>query len=292
MERFSRQHEGREVNLPSQDVLDAFRVAGVPVVLPGGEGRSVQVGDVVFKPADPDPESTAWLAETMAAVGEDGFRVARPLRTVSGAWSFGGWTASRHVAGVEPDHRAELRWLDIVAAGRAFHRSLERLSRPGFLDRRSNWWATGDRVAWQEQEPDLLPVFQGPYEVLSVLFGPPPPDRPQLVHGDLTGNVLFAPGLAPAIIDLSPYWRPPSFGEAVVLGDALIWHGAEADLLDQAATHGMRDVVRYVARAIVHRLVTTSERARERHVEHDPDTLAEVERYQRTAELVTDYARG
>ena len=32
----------------------------------------------------------------------------------------------------------------------------------------------------------------------------------QLVHGDLSGNVLLAHGLPPAVIDFSPYWRPPA----------------------------------------------------------------------------------
>ena len=30
----------------------------------------------------------------------------------------------------------------------------------------------------------------------------------QLIHGDLTENILFAEGLSPAVIDFSPYWRP------------------------------------------------------------------------------------
>ena len=37
------------------------------------------------------------------------------------------------------------------------------------------------------------------------------------MHGDLTGNVLFAEGLPPAILDLSLYFRPPGFATAVVL---------------------------------------------------------------------------
>jgi len=47
--------------------------------------------------------------------------------------------------------------------------------------------------------------------------------RSQLIHGDLTGNVLFAEHLPPAIIDLSPYWRPTSFASAIVIADALVW---------------------------------------------------------------------
>ena len=52
------------------------------------------------------------------------------------------------------------------------------------------------------------------------------------MHGDLTGNVLFARGLPPAVIDFSPYWRPVGFASAVVVGDALLWEGADESLLD------------------------------------------------------------
>ena len=52
-----------------------------------------------------------------------------------------------------------------------------------------------------------------------LLAQPDPPDEPQLVHCDLTGNVLFAAGLPPAVIDISPYWRPPSYAEGVVVAD-------------------------------------------------------------------------
>jgi hypothetical protein len=53
----------------------------------------------------------------------------------------------------------------------------------------------------------------------------------QLVHGDLAGNVLFHPELPPLVIDLSPYWRPPAFASAVVVVDALVWLGADEDLV-------------------------------------------------------------
>ncbi|MEK8145735.1 hypothetical protein NKH18_44060 [Streptomyces sp. M10(2022)] len=59
------------------------------------------------------------------------------------------------------------------------------------------------------------------------------PDR--LVHGDLTGNVLFAPGLSPAVIDFSAYWRPVAYADAVVAVDGLLWHGADRELADLAA---------------------------------------------------------
>ncbi|MGW6059273.1 aminoglycoside phosphotransferase [Streptomyces sp. NPDC055189] len=282
------------MTLPGRDVLNAFRLTGRTVRLPGGEGNSVRVGDVVLKPTGPDGEFAEWLGDVMESLTEDGFRVARPLRAITGAWSHDGWAASRFVAGAEPDHAAAPRWLEVVAAGRAFHRALADVPRPGFLDRRRDWWAIGDRVAWQEEKADLLPALREPYDELAALLGPMPRVRPQLVHGDLTGNVLFAPGLAPAVIDFSPYWRPPAFGEAVVVGDALIWHGAGPELLHEAASASGPDFVEYVARALVFRLVTSSERIRALPVDatHDTETDSEVRRYEHAARLLTCLVRA
>jgi len=76
----------------------------------------------------------------------------------------------------------------------------------------------------------------------------------QIVHGDLAGNVLFNPGSAPAIIDVSPYWRPTAYADGVVIADALCWHDAAGSLLEQAGVS-----VPAVARALLFRVLTTSE---------------------------------
>jgi len=279
------------MTVPGRDVLAAFGLTGSPVALVGGEGRSVRVGDVVLKPADEDLQAAEWLACMMASIPEEGFRISRPLRTADGGWTYGGWTASRYVPGTEPDHCAAPRWLEIIAAGRAFHRALVGLPRPDFLDRRSDRWEIGNKVAWQEREPDLVAGFLKPYVELSSLLVSSPCEQSQLVHGDLTGNVLFAPGLAPAVIDFSPYWRPAAFGEAVVVGDALIWHGADEELLRKAASDSGPDFIQFVVRAVIYRLVTSSERCRSERVEGSADTLAELGRYERAVSLLADFAR-
>lgn len=280
------------MTIPGRDVLDAFQLTGEPVRLPGGEGRSVRVGGVVLKPAGPDREFAEWLPGVMAAVPEDGFRVARPLRATTGTWSYGGWTASLFLPGAEPDRAAAPRWLEVIAAGRAFHRALAGVPRPGFLGRRRDWWATGDRVAWQERGTDLLPALGNAYHELRALLDAKPRDRSQLVHGDLTGNVLFEPGLAPAVIDFSPYWRPPAFGEAVVVGDALTWHGAGAELLHAVAADSGPDFTQYVARAIIFRLATSNERLRAMTAAHSGEASAEARRYEHAAGLLSDFARA
>jgi uncharacterized protein (TIGR02569 family) len=75
----------------------------------------------------------------------------------------------------------------------------------------------------------------------------------QLVHGDLTGNVLFADGLPPAVIDFSPFWRPPGYATAIVVGDALLWEGADESLL--AAVSRVDDFPQLLLRALVFRAV-------------------------------------
>jgi hypothetical protein len=65
-----------------------------------------------------------------------------------------------------------------------------------------------------------------------------PVDLPcQLIHGDLGGNVLFHDSLPPAVIDVSPYWRPPGYADAIVVADAVAWHGAGDELVERLLRH-------------------------------------------------------
>jgi hypothetical protein len=101
-----------------------------------------------------------------------------------------------------------------------------------------------------------------------------PLGRPQIVHGDLTGNVLLAAGMAPAVIDISPYWRPPAYADGIVVADALCWHGAQPSVLDQTGVP-----VEAVARGLLFRMATTNIRADSGEARLDPDD--EAQRYER-----------
>ncbi len=75
----------------------------------------------------------------------------------------------------------------------------------------------------------------------------------QVIHGDLTGNVLFADPLPPAVIDLAPYWRPAEFATAIVVADALVWEGA--DIAELKPTTGTDRFGQFLVRAILYRIV-------------------------------------
>jgi hypothetical protein len=157
------------------------------------------------------------------------------------------------VEGAEPDYASESVWLEIIRAGRAFHRAVAPRSRPRCLDERSDPWAAADRAAWDEQPLHPHTAFADVARRLRQALQPL--GDSQLVHGDLTRNVLFARTLPPAVIDLSPYWRPPAYAEGVVLADALCWHDASPSVLADAGV-----AVAAVARGLLFRMLTTSER--------------------------------
>ena len=230
-------------------MLAAFGVAdSTPVALAGGRGASWQVGDLVLKPADVGQDELTWHAQTYPHVRLDRFRLPRPQAASDGSLCVAGWCATQFAAG----RHEQRRWPEIIAVGARFHAALRGIPRPRFLDTRSSPWAISDRVAWGE-----IPVGDYPQvphlRQLSATIEPVSA-RDQLVHGDISGNVLFHDRLPPAIIDFSPYWRPAAYASAIVVADALVWEGASSDVLGAVSDIG--DFGQYLVRALIFRAVT------------------------------------
>jgi uncharacterized protein (TIGR02569 family) len=228
-------------------VLRAFGAAGRPQVLAGGKNGTWRCGDVVLKPAEGEAD-TIWRCGVLDTLPESAdFRIARPLRAAGGGWLAEGWEAARFVPGLADPRRVD----DVIVAGAGFHRAVAALPRPSFLDTTADPWAYGDRLAWEL--PGTGPGRRS--ELLATLLtARRPVDLPaQLVHGDLLGNVLFADGLPPAVIDWSAYWRPPGWAVAVV--DALCWHGAGPGVVDRWAH--LSDWRQLLIRALIYRIATT-----------------------------------
>ena len=170
------------------------------------------------------------------------------MTTADGSLCVGGWCATAQLAG-RHEHG---RWAEIVAAGERLHAAFRDVPRPQFLDRRSSPWAVADRVAWGEIR---LAGLENVRHLARLAAAIRPVSAPsQLIHGDLTGNVLFDDRLPPAIIDLSPYWRPVGYASAIVIADALVWEGADAGVL-RAVGH-VREFGQYLVRALIFRLVS------------------------------------
>jgi hypothetical protein len=221
---------------PPAHVLAAFGAAGTPEPLAGGTGRSWRAGSLVLKPLDCAEREIPWQAQLFGSIQQDGFRIAAPLPDVVDGWTAKPFLEGRHEHG---------RWRDVIAAGHCFHAALAGEPRPdAIIDARTNPWEIGDRVAWGERR------YHGIDDLLAALE---PVDAPsQLMHGDLTGNVLFHDELPPAIIDFAPYWRPTEYATAIIATDAVLWEGAPEDLLDAAQPQNL-------LRALIYRGVTSLE---------------------------------
>lgn len=233
---------------PGARVLAAFGCTADPVPLPGGRGTSWRCGDLVLKPVDGDAAALAWAERALGDRSSGRVRWGRPVRTRTGALTADGWAAWTRVAG----RHEPRRWVDAIRAGEAFADALADLPRPGHLAARTDPWAVADRVAWGEADLpglDRLPHVRALRAARRPVAAPP-----QVVHGDLTGNVLLAPGLPPAVIDPSVYWRPVGFGSAVVVADALAFEGAGPDLLGVPRDQDERGQL--LLRAVLFRVVT------------------------------------
>ena len=138
------------------------------------------------------------------------------------------WCAQRFVSG-SPAPRHD----EILRAGVALHEALAPLPEPRFLRGRTDLYSWADRLSWGEIDDDgrigsghgarlfcTLATGRRPIEVVS-----------QVAHGDLYGTVLFAGSAPPAMVDITPNWRPAAWAAGVIAVDALAWGGAPIELL-------------------------------------------------------------
>jgi hypothetical protein len=263
---------------PGPAVLTSFGASADvdPVPLPGGEGTSWRAGDMVLKPAG-DLRVARWTADLYLSLSgreDPGFRVPRPLRSAPGDWiagdriapdpAAGAWVAWQWLPG-EPASWAGRSpfWPRLIEASRAFHAALAGRPAPSWLGTDGSQWTVGDQVAWGERDPEsVLADAPGPLggQLRSLLAALRPVHQPsQLIHGDLGGNVLFADGEPPAVIDFSPYWRPAGLALAVAAVDALMWSGADPAILGQLPVQAGYEPAGFgqlLGRALVYRLVT------------------------------------
>lgn len=233
--------------------LAAFGLAGEPTPLDGGRGTSLLVGDVVLKPAG-DPQEAVWRAVLYERTPQAGFRLPRPRRAVDGRVVVDGWVAFERLVGVH----SRLRQLDVLALSQRFHEAIAHEPRPPFLDRASDPWTTAQRAVWGATP--LRPYLGLKHVAPLVAALRPVGGRPQLVHSDLTTNVLFADPEPPGIIDLSPWWAPPEYARAIVVADSLLWDAADPALAELVTPQFFLRAVLF--RKIVDRLFRADEAER------------------------------
>ncbi|MFT4295328.1 MAG: TIGR02569 family protein [Micropruina sp.] len=230
---------------PPGDVLRAFGASGHLVLLDGGRGLTWRAGGLVLRPTD-DEQETVWTSEVLSTLAPNAeFTAPKPVATRDGAWVQGGWHAMEWLPGRADERRVD----DVIRAGQAFHEAVSAVPRPEFLDQARDAWSVADRIAWGEHAPPADAFLQDLVSECREIEAPS-----QLIHGDLLGNVLFANGHPPTVIDWAPYWRPAGLGLAIAVVDAACWH--ELPFTALSDDHRVAQWREFLLRALAFRVAT------------------------------------
>ena len=161
--------------------LAAWGLSGTPEPLAGGHRNAVlRVGGHILKSTRRDEPAIAWLLPVLEAAEACGLRVARPIRSASGALVVDGWTCETRLPGVKS------AVAPLAPMIRAFHEQAKGLpQRPGFASSQTllHQRAGGD-VDLNLLPADLVRAVRAAW---SELAG----NEQGIVHGDLNaGNIL------------------------------------------------------------------------------------------------------
>jgi hypothetical protein len=124
-----------------------------------------------------------------------------------------GWTASTYMVG---RHATAADVPACIEAVSALHAALAPVAKHPLLDENESVFGRADRACWGDCPPSVSPRLVPLVNALFAARQPLDGLRDQLVHGDLNPeNILVAPGLPPATLDLAPIWGPPEFALAL-----------------------------------------------------------------------------
>jgi uncharacterized protein (TIGR02569 family) len=209
------------------EIIDAFECHGEVQVLQGGEGRSIHVGDCVFKPID-HPDRYSWSCDLISRISQEGFRVPEPRKARDGSFVYRGWAATSF----EPGDHVQGRWQEKIEVLRSFHVKLHDLE-ISEMPPSADLWSLAHEITWQARplptnlHPDMITLINivfGHYQRL--------PRAYEIIHSDFCGNILFHDWLAPCVIDFSPAYGCVEYAEAIMIADGIAWENAPLESLD------------------------------------------------------------
>jgi hypothetical protein len=203
------------------EIVRQFGLHAKPDQLPGGSQPTFRVGHAVLKRVketslenNHSPQLMQWIADFTPRLGSRGFRLPQPIPTADGRWmTDSGWTAWTFQEGRHATAADVPACIDGIVA---LHRALAEIPRHPLMDDNRTAWGKAHVWCWGAQPAVAQPQLQPAVQQLYALRRPISTSPAQLIHGDLNPwNILIAPGLPPAFLDLSPFWAPPEFALAM-----------------------------------------------------------------------------
>ncbi|KRE32901.1 hypothetical protein [Paenibacillus sp. Soil724D2] len=232
----------------SEEIINSFHLSGDIVPLSGGQNTSVRVSNAVLKPVD-DIQHSEWLLNIIYNIIPQGYRVSKPIRSKYGTFVSKGWACTQYEVGKDVKGRIEEKLL----VSKLFHRDLSSIDFGNF-PHTDNPWSKGHRIAWQIDElPGELP--RETQEIINKLLSRVSLKehyKVQIVHSDLSGNILFDHVLSPLVIDFSPTIAPVEYAEAILVCDCIAWQGSNISEIDLLPDNELYKEM--IIRAIIFRL--------------------------------------
>ncbi|MCK8061115.1 MULTISPECIES: hypothetical protein [unclassified Fusibacter] len=200
----------------SKKILEAFHLTGEGLALEGGQEQSRLFDKTVLKPVY-DESYYNQIAEIFNQLENPAYRISKHLKANNGHYSFMGYGATMYEAGFEVDDRLKEKLL----VSNAFHEALKEIA-TSLLPKTDDPWSRAHRLLWQGERLEAtsdMAIFVN--HLLNQL--PIYDEALQIIHSDLSSNILFHETLAPLIIDFSPAVAPKSFADAVLICDSIAW---------------------------------------------------------------------
>jgi len=207
-----------------ESFAEILRQFGLPAELdqlPGGSHPTFRAGHAVLKHVketslenNHSPQLMQWIADFTPRLDSRGFRLPQPITTLDGRWMTDtGWTAWTFLEGRHATAADVPACMDGILA---LHHALREIPKHPLMDDNRTPWGKAQRWCFGTQPDVAQPQLQPLVRQLYALRQPISTSPAQLIHGDLNPeNILIAPGLPPAFLDLSPFWAPPEFALAM-----------------------------------------------------------------------------
>ncbi len=235
------------------DILDAFNLNGEVNLLEGGQNTSFRIKNAVLKPVGDNVQFCEWVLNVIYNINPHGYRLSKPIKSNNGKFVYKGWCCTRY----EPGEHRKGNVKQKLEVARLLHHDLADTNFTN-IPNSDNPWSKSQRIAWQNES---LPqnISKKAFKILQEMLSKVKLKenyKVQIVHSDLSGNILFDKALTPLIIDFSPTIAPVEYAEAILLCDSIAWEESPPSEIELICHSEFN--VEMILRAVIFRLSVAS----------------------------------
>ncbi len=234
-----------------EKVIDAFCDSKDFEPLEGGQGDSIKAGNLVLKPAD-NESYTITIAKIWNSLNPSGYKIAKHVLSKKGNFIEMGYSATEYLN----IHEKPLALNEKLAVSKSFHKNLKELN-VKTLPFSDDPWTNANKILWKNERAEDYVSEQSLDFVKNILASLSKiDDEYQLIHADLSGNILFDENNFPVVIDFSPTIVPVKFADSIIVADSIAWQNAPLSSLK--LLEPIHEYKKYVKYAIAFRIITAS----------------------------------